>query len=39
MEETDCLHANKDSGKPKVNVIIVGWACSKMDMAFKVTVL
>ena len=34
MKETDFLHADTNSRKFKVIVIIIGWACSKLGVAF-----
>ena len=34
MKETDFLHADTNSRKFKINVIIIGWACSKLGVAF-----
>lgn len=34
MKETDFWHANTNSRKSKVNVIIIGWACSKLGVTF-----
>ena len=36
MNLADFLDANTYSGKPKVNLIVIGWAWSNMGVAFKV---
>ena len=36
MNLADFLHANTYSGKPKVTLIVIGWAWSNMGVVFKV---
>ena len=35
MKLADFLHGDTDLGKQNVNLIIIGWVCSKMAEAFK----
>ena len=37
MKKCDFLHAHRNLGKLNLNLVIIGWLCSKMGETFQIT--